>query len=142
GRRRHRGPRPGPRGDPEDREADAGGRLRRHHHAADPRHRRGDEHALRRLDPERSGSIGEVAFIARTKLLAADEGFALDDFETTAEIAIPDDPLKRVVGQDEAVKLARIAANQRRHFLLVGPPGTGKSMIAQALSLHLPSVTE
>src|SRR5438094_520790 len=33
-------------------------------------------------------------------------------------------------------------ANQRRHFLLVGPPGTGKSMIAQALSLHLPSVTE
>jgi len=83
-----------------------------------------------------------VAFIARTKLLATDEGFALDDFETTAEIAIPDDPLKRVVGQDEAVKLARIAANQRRHFLLVGPPGTGKSMIAQALSLHLPSVTE
>src|SRR5712691_7344432 len=75
-------------------------------------------------------------------MLAADEGFALDDFETTAEIAIPDDPLKRVVGQDEAIALARIAANQRRHFLLVGPPGTGKSMIAQALSLHLPSVTE
>src|SRR5207247_4736040 len=93
----------------------------------------GDDHEAacrrRRLDPERSGSIGEVAFIARTKLLAADEGFALDDFETTAEIAIPDDPLKRVVGQDEAVKLARIAANQRRHFLLVGPPGTGKSLI-------------
>src|SRR5438128_9326667 len=38
--------------------------------------------------------------------------------------------------------MARIAANQRRQFLLVGPPGTGKSMIAQALSLHLPSVTE
>src|SRR5881398_2913215 len=75
-------------------------------------------------------------------MLAADEGFALDDFDTTVEIAIPDDPLKRVVGQDEAVALARIAANQRRHFLLVGPPGTGKSMIAQALSLHLPSVTE
>src|SRR2546428_11382643 len=75
-------------------------------------------------------------------MVAADEGFALDDFDTTAEIAIPDDPLKRVVGQDEAIALARIAANQRRHFLLVGPPGTGKSMIAQALSLHLPSVTE
>src|SRR2546428_12264371 len=75
-------------------------------------------------------------------MLATDEGFALDDFETTAEIAIPDDPMKRVVGQDEAIALARIAANQRRHFLLVGPPGTGKSMMAQALSLHLPSVTE
>src|SRR2546429_1210036 len=75
-------------------------------------------------------------------MVTAEEGFALDDFETTADIAIPDDPLKRVVGQDEAIALARIAANQRRHFLLVGPPGTGKSMIAQALSLHLPSVTE
>src|SRR5256712_11564226 len=75
-------------------------------------------------------------------MVAADEGFALDEFETTAETAIPDGTLKRVVGQDEAIALARIAANQRRHFLLVGPPGTGKSMIAQALSLHLPSVTE
>jgi len=83
-----------------------------------------------------------VDAIARTKLLSAEEGFALDDFETTAEIQIPDDPLKRVVGQEEAVALARVAAKQRRHFLLVGPPGTGKSMIAQALSLHLPSVTE
>src|SRR2546422_34180 len=76
------------------------------------------------------------------RLLDEEDGFALDHFDTTAEIAIPDDPLKRVVGQDEAIALARIAANQRRHFLLVGPPGTGKSMIAQALSLHLPSVTE
>lgn len=47
-----------------------------------------------------------------------------------------------MIGQDEAVELARIAAMQRRHLLLVGPPGTGKSMIAQALSLHLPAPTE
>lgn len=45
------------------------------------------------------------------------------------------------MGQEEAVNLARIAATQRRHFLLAGPPGTGKSMIAQALSLHLPRPT-
>src|SRR2546421_10116303 len=75
-------------------------------------------------------------------MVTAEDGFALDDFEATAAIALPDDRLKGVVGQDEAIALARIAANQRRHFLLVGPPGTGKSMIAQALSLHLPSVTE
>ncbi len=80
--------------------------------------------------------------IAKAKLLTADEGFSLNELETTADILIPDDPMKRVIGQDEAVKLARVAANQRRHLLLVGPPGTGKSMIAQALSLHLPPVTE
>ncbi len=66
----------------------------------------------------------------------------LDEMETTRDIKISSDPLERVIGQDEAVRLARIAASQRRHFLLVGPPGTGKSMIAQALSLHLSRPTE
>ena len=66
----------------------------------------------------------------------------LRGLSTTDDILIPADPLKRVIGQDEAVELARIAAKQRRHLLLVGPPGTGKSMIAQALALHLPRPTE
>ena len=61
----------------------------------------------------------------------------LRSIESTADIEIPTDPLMRVIGQEEAVTLARIAAKQRRHLLLVGPPGCGKSMIAQALSLHL-----
>lgn len=75
-------------------------------------------------------------------MLNADRGFGLDDFESTADVAIPSDPLRRVVGQEEAVNLARVAASQHRHFLLVGPPGTGKSMIAQALALHLPPPDE
>ena len=66
----------------------------------------------------------------------------LEDVQTTEDIKISADPLERVIGQDEAVRLARIAASQRRHFLLVGPPGTGKSMIAQALALHLARPTE
>lgn len=69
-------------------------------------------------------------------------GNELLEIETTAEVPIPKDPLARVIGQDHAVRIARIAARQRRHLLLVGPPGTGKSMIAQALSFHLPPPTE
>lgn len=62
---------------------------------------------------------------------------ALDEVATTDDIHIPTDPLERVIGQEKAVEIARIAAYQRRHLLLVGPPGIGKSMTAQALALHL-----
>jgi len=65
-------------------------------------------------------------------------GFSIDEVQTTNDIIIPADPLDRVVGQEEAVIIAKISAKQRRHLLLVGPPGIGKSMIAQALAVHLP----
>jgi ATP-dependent Lon protease len=68
--------------------------------------------------------------------------FKISEIDTTRDIVLPKEPLERVIGQDEAVTLARIAAMQRRHLLLVGPPGTGKSMIAQAMSFHLPRPNE
>ncbi len=68
----------------------------------------------------------------------------MDDFpfESTASVPIPKDPLKQIIGQMQAVKLATIAARQHRNLLLVGPPGIGKSLLAQALSHHLPEPTE
>jgi len=61
---------------------------------------------------------------------------------TTAEVPIPSDPFSCVIGQDEAVRIARIITKQRRNLLLVGPPGVGKSMVAWAVSSSLPPACE
>ncbi|VVB69722.1 Archaeal Lon protease [uncultured archaeon] len=60
------------------------------------------------------------------------------DFQDTSEITLPTNPLEKIIGQDEAIRLARICAIQRRNLLLIGPPGTGKSLIAQSMSTLLP----
>ena len=61
----------------------------------------------------------------------------LKDIDTTKNILIPKDPLDRVIGHDDIIEFVKIAAKQRRNLLLVGPPGIGKSLIAQAISFHL-----
>ncbi|KQB85326.1 Competence protein ComM [Corynebacterium oculi] len=47
-----------------------------------------------------------------------------------------------IAGQDHAVRAAEIAAAGGHHFMLIGPPGSGKSMIAQRLPTILPSLTQ
>lgn len=66
----------------------------------------------------------------------------LKDIETTKDILIPKDPLNRVIGHDDIIEFVKIAAKQRRNLLLVGPPGIGKSLIAQAISFHLTEANE
>lgn len=62
----------------------------------------------------------------------------MDYPESSREIKVPINPIEKVIGQDEAIKYVKIAAAQKRHLLLVGAPGTGKSMIAQAMASLLP----
>ncbi|MCD6229302.1 MAG: ATP-binding protein [Candidatus Diapherotrites archaeon] len=59
-------------------------------------------------------------------------------FESTKELRIKKTPLEQVIGQENAVEIAKIAARQRRNLLLVGPPGIGKSMIGDGIASLLP----
>ena len=60
------------------------------------------------------------------------------DIETTADIAIPKMLVDQVIGQEQGVEIIRKAAEQKRHVMLIGDPGTGKSMLAQSISELLP----
>lgn len=59
-------------------------------------------------------------------------------FDTTADIPIPTSLIDQVIGQEHAVDVIKKAATQRRHVMMIGSPGTGKSMLAKAMSELLP----
>lgn len=59
-------------------------------------------------------------------------------FTTTADIKIPEKLSDQVIGQDSAVEVVKKAAEQKRHVMLIGEPGTGKSMLAKSMTEYLP----
>ncbi|MBU0627939.1 MAG: ATP-dependent protease LonB [Nanoarchaeota archaeon] len=59
-------------------------------------------------------------------------------FKSTADIKISKQIIGQVIGQDSAVEVMKKAAQQRRHVLLIGSPGTGKSMLGMGLAELLP----
>jgi Lon-like ATP-dependent protease len=68
----------------------------------------------------------------------ADDWVKSLEFETTDQVRIPPKLADQVIGQDEAVYVIKKAAEQKRHVLLIGEPGTGKSMLANAMIDYLP----
>lgn len=72
------------------------------------------------------------------RLPKAQEWIEGEDFETTADIEVPEKLLDQVIGQEHAVTVVRKAAEQKRHVMMIGDPGTGKSMLAKAMTEFLP----
>ena len=74
----------------------------------------------------------------RRSATTVEEWADLQTFESTADIDIPDLMADRVIGQEEAVEVMKKAASQKRHVMLIGEPGTGKSMLANSMVEYLP----
>jgi magnesium chelatase family protein len=71
-------------------------------------------------------------------------GATVPSLQRSATDCEPPDPLpdmRDVVGQAEARAALEIAAAGRHHMLLVGPPGAGKTMLAERLPGLLPELT-
>ncbi len=82
-----------------------------------------------------SGKKHEKGKVAAAAAKTADAEFK---FKTTADFKVPNILIDQIVGQEDAVHVIRKAAKQRRHVLLIGDPGTGKSMMGMAMAELLP----
>jgi|SRR3989344_5182219 len=63
---------------------------------------------------------------------------SLKDIKSTKDIKVSEKISESIIGQDEALNVIKKASKQRRNVLLIGSPGTGKSLLGQALAELIP----
>ena len=67
-----------------------------------------------------------------------DEWVRSVDFTSTEDVPIPERLVDQVIGQEAGSIVIKKAAEQRRHMMMIGDPGTGKSMLARSMTELLP----
>lgn len=60
------------------------------------------------------------------------------EIETSADLEVPSRLVDQVIGQGRARKIIKKAAKQHRHVMMIGSPGTGKSMLAKSMTEMMP----
>lgn len=58
----------------------------------------------------------------------------------TNMVDVPEKLIDQIIGQDEVIETLKIAIDRRRHILLVGVPGVGKSLLAKTIADSLPEI--
>lgn len=79
-----------------------------------------------------------IAHLTGQETLTAFESPGWDSFQTNHSSAID---IKHIKGQEHAKRALEIAAAGGHNILFSGPPGSGKTMLARAVSTILPAMT-
>ena len=86
---------------------------------------------------ERDGETTQDDFGSETAQITHEEEEEIPE-GTSKSIKVPERLIDQVIGQEHAVEVIKKAAIQRRHVMMIGTPGTGKSMLAKAMAELLP----
>jgi Lon-like ATP-dependent protease len=87
---------------------------------------------------QNNDNVDNIDFTQKEMQTELDKWIEKLNIQSTKDVQVPNLLMDQVIGQDEAINVVKKAAKQRRHVVLVGDPGTGKSMIARSMVDFLP----